>query len=266
VSTVVGDPILIDAPLAGVKRLRLNRSEQRNVMTAELRDALDTALAEALSDPAVRAIVLVGGERAFSAGGDIASMEGLDVERARARLNAGHRLVRRLASAEKPIVGAPNGWTVGAAVGLLLLCDRIVGNRSTRFAFPFFRLALAPDWGISATLAHRVGAGRARQLLFGGRTVDAGEALEIGLLDELVEDDELEGAAVQRAAELGAIPSQAMALTKRMLRRASPLEEALELEGAAQPLCLLSADAAEGRAAFREKREPRFNRGDTDAP
>jgi enoyl-CoA hydratase/carnithine racemase len=257
-SALATDPVLIDVPAPGVRRLRLNRAEQRNVMDAELREALDRGLADALGDEDVRAIILAGGPRAFSGGGDILSMEGLDVERARARMSAGHRLVRRLAFAEKPVVGAPAGWAVGAAVGLLLLCDKIVGGHSTRFAFPFFRLALAPDWGISATLAHRVGAGRARQLLLPGRTVEAAEALTIGLLDEVVADDLLEDAAVTHAAELAAMPRQALALTKRMLRRAAPIDDALELEAAAQPLCLLSADAAEGRAAFIEKREPRF--------
>jgi 2-(1,2-epoxy-1,2-dihydrophenyl)acetyl-CoA isomerase len=257
-SALSTDPVLTETPVPGVRRLRLNRAEQRNVMDAELRVALDQRLAEALDDPDVRAVILAGSPRVFSGGGDIVSMEGLDVERARARMNAGHRLVRRLAYAEKPVLGAPAGWAVGAAVGLLLLCDQIVAGSSTRIAFPFFRLALAPDWGISATLAYRVGPGRARQLLLSGRTIDADEALEIGLLDEIVADQELEEVALARAVGLAALPREALALAKRMLRRAAPIDDALELEAAAQPLCLLSADAEEGRAAFFEKREPRF--------
>jgi 2-(1,2-epoxy-1,2-dihydrophenyl)acetyl-CoA isomerase len=228
------------------------------MMDSELRQALDEQLADALADDDVRAIVLAGGPQAFSGGGDIGSMEGLDVDAARARMRAGHGLVRRLAGADKPVVGAVAGWAVGAAVGLLLLCDHLVGSRSSRLAFPFFRLALVPDWGISATLPGRVGSGRARQLLFSGRAIGASEAVAIGLLDEMVSDAELDQAAVASAVELAKLPRQAVALTKGMLSQSLRLDSVLALEGAAQALCLVSGDAAEGRAAFADKREPRF--------
>lgn len=243
--------VLRDAPAPGVARLRLNREERRNVMDAELRDALDEQLAAALADDAVAAIVLAGGAKAFSAGGDLASMEGIDEAGARERIAAGHRLVRRLAAAEKPVVGAPAGWAVGAGVGLLLLCDHLVGAPSARFSFPFLKLALVPDWGVGATLAERVGPARARQLILHARTLDAEEALAIGLLDELADD--ADAVAVGRAAALAEHPREALGLVKRMLDH-ERLEAVLALEADAQPRCLVSEASVQRRTAFLERR------------
>ena len=247
-----------DEPSPGIVRLRLNRPAQRNVMDAQLRDALDTQLAKTLADTSVRAIILAGSPKVFSGGGDIRTMEGIGAAAARARLNAGHQLVRRLATAEKPIVAAPNGWAIGAAVGLLLLCDCVVAGRSSLFGFPFFRLALVPDWGITKTLPQRVGLPHARRLLLQGATVEADEALAIGLVDLVVDDKDIDDLALQRAQELGRLPRQAFALTKQLLASSRGLHETLELEAAAQALCLVSEDAVEGRTAFFEKREPNF--------
>jgi 2-(1,2-epoxy-1,2-dihydrophenyl)acetyl-CoA isomerase len=251
-------PVLRDEPAAGIARLRLNRPERRNAFDAELREALDSELAAVLSDDAVRAVLLCGDPTIFSGGGDLVSMADLDASSALARMRAGHRLVRRLAAAEKPIVGAAAGWAVGASIGLLLLCDSLIGGRSLRFVFPFMRLALVPDWGIAATLPSRVGVARARQLLLHSRTVEAEEAAAIGLLDELVDDDELDARGVERAVALAHLPRHAFALTKRLLNEAALLDTTLELEAAAQALSLVSADAREGRAAFLEKRQPTF--------
>jgi 2-(1,2-epoxy-1,2-dihydrophenyl)acetyl-CoA isomerase len=249
---------LREQPAPGVRRLRLNRAESRNAFDAELREALYQALDEALADDGVRAVVLAGSPKYFSGGGDIASMEGLDTDGARARMAAGHRLVRRLAAAEKPVLGSPSGWTVGASVGLLLLCDELIAGRSVRFALPFLGLAVMPDWGLSRTLSERVGPAVARRLLLRKEVVDAEEALRIGLVDELCEDETLDERALARAIALAALPRGAFASTKRLLNQGRDLEAALTLEAADQVANLVSADAVEGRRAFFEKRDPTY--------
>lgn len=244
-----------DQPAQQVARLTLNRPERRNALSEELRDTLRDELEQALADDAVRAIVLTGAGGVFCAGGDISLPLVTDPAAGRARMEAHHRVVRLLAEAPKPLVAAVEGWAVGAGAGIALLCDTIVAGRAARFGFPFLRGGLVPDTAIATTLPARVGLGRARQLLLYGRDIDAAAALEIGLIDDLVDDELLQQTAIERAVALAAQPPHALALTKRLL--AQPM--ALEPELMAQSLVYLSPERAEGRAAFLEKRQPSYS-------
>ncbi len=254
------DLVLVDRPRLNVARLAINRPEARNAMNAELRAALFDALDTALADSAIRAVILTGSERAFSAGGDIGTMAGLDSISGRARLRGGHKLVRLLANAEKPVIAAVHGWAMGAGAGLAVVCDTLIMGRSARIGFPFFRLGVAPDYGLAATLAQRVGFSRARQLLLYARQVPAEEALAIGLADEVVDDAAVADAALARADELAAQPAFALALTKRLFaQQPASLEALLELEALTQALCFQTSEFEEGYKAFMEKRTPRFD-------
>jgi 2-(1,2-epoxy-1,2-dihydrophenyl)acetyl-CoA isomerase len=251
--------VLVDRPDPRIARLTLNRPNRKNAIDRDLRHALIGALATSLEDEEVRALVLTGSAGVFSAGGDVTSMTGLDAASGRARMRDGHRLVRLVAGAEKPIVAAVEGWAVGAGAGLALLCDTIVAGRSAKFGFSFLRVGLVPDYALAWTLERRVGAGRARQWLLYARTVTADEALAAGLIDDLAEDSAVQDLALERAREIAAQPPHALALAKRMLAHVpQPFEVALEMELMAQSLCFSSGEVAEGRAAFLEKRPPRF--------
>jgi 2-(1,2-epoxy-1,2-dihydrophenyl)acetyl-CoA isomerase len=172
-----------------------------------------------------------------------------------------HRIVRLLADAEKPVVAAVEGFAVGAGAGLALLADTIVIAEGGTIGFPFFRVGLIPDYGLLFTLARRVGEARARQLLLYARMVEAKDAVGIGLADELAPKGGAEARAGERAAALAAMPSYAFAAAKRQLWLApQSLEAALEAEALAQAACFTTADFAEGRAAFRDKRSPDFRR------
>lgn len=253
------DLIVIDRPADRVARLTLNNPERRNAIDAELRSALLAAMADELANPDSRVIILTGSPKAFCAGGDLSSMQGLDAISGRARMKHGHRIVRMMATAEKPMIAAVEGWAVGAGAGLAVLCDTIVAGRSARFGFPFLRIGLIPDYGLPMTLAQRVGVPRARQLLFYSRTVTAETALAIGLADEVVDDDAVQRIALERACELAAQPANALTMTKRMLAQIPvSLETALEMEAMAQAVSFETADALEGRTAFLEKRQPKF--------
>ena len=133
-----------------------------------------------------------------------------------------------------------------------------MGDGAT-IGFPFFRVGLVPDYGIMFSLPRRVGAARARQILLYARMVKGKDAYDVGLADELVDDDEVEARAVVCAQELAAMPPHAFAIAKRQLGLwPTSLEGALEMEAMAQAACFSTSEFAEGRAAFRDKRAPNF--------
>jgi len=255
------DRVRAERPAPGILRLVMNQPERRNPLTRELREALARALEAALADEAVRALVLTGAGGAFSAGGDLASMGELTQGEARARLKAGHRIVRMLALAEKPVVAAIEGPAFGGGAALALLADLVVMGEGARIGFPFFKVGLVPDYGLLHTVPRRVGAGHARRLFLTAATVAAPEALAIGLVDEVVADDAVQAAGLAAAERLAAMPAPAFAMTKQLLAHApQSLDAALEGEVLAQTLAFATEEHAEGRRAFFEKRAPRFRR------
>lgn len=252
--------VIVEGPEEGIAQLALNLPEKRNALTAGLRAALKAGFEALAGDAAVRAIVIRGEGGAFCAGGDIATMQDFTPEQGRARMQSGHPFVRLLHDCEKPVVAAVEGAAVGAGAGLALLCDAIVVGEGATFGFPFFRLGLVPDWGILHTLPRRVGVGRARQLLLHARMLKGREAYDWGLADFLVPDGAAVAEAVRQAKSLAAQPHQAFALVKRQLNlQPVPLADTLEWEALAQPLAFKTADHQEGRAAFLEKRKPKFD-------
>lgn len=239
--------------------LALDRADKRNALNAELRRDLIAAVTAALADETVRAIVITGAGGHFCAGGDIDSMDGLTPKTGRARMKDGQRLVRLLYECEKPVVAAVEGFAVGAGAGLALLADSIVVAEGATIGFPFFRVGLVPDYALLHTLPRRVGGAKARDLLLFGRMAGAADAVAIGLADHLAPKGGAVARATELARELAAMPPHAFDLAKRQLALA-PLsfEAALEAEAMAQSLSFLSDESAEGRAAFREKRAPKF--------
>lgn len=251
--------VKIDLPENRVARLTLDQPERRHALSAELRTALMDALEEVLGDPDIRAIVITGSEGHFCAGGDISSMKDLSADAGRARMQAGHSLVRLLAYAEKPLIAAIEGYAMGAGAGIALWCDTIIAGAGAHVGFPFFRIGLVPDYGITYTLPRRIGEGRARRILLNAKTLPAHEALDQGLFDEVVPEGDVQDRAVEAAAEMARQPATAVALTKQLLNRSpGELESLLQREALSQGLCMVSDDHKEGASAFREKREPNF--------
>ena len=239
--------------------ITLNRPEKRNALSDKLTPALRQTLLELDTDTAVRCVVITGAGTAFCAGGDISTMKDLDAEAGRARMRAGHQLVRLMAYAEKPLIAAVEGYAMGAGAGMALWCDTIVAGASARVGFPFFRVGLVPDYGITFTLPRRVGEGRARRILLNAETLTAEAALSAGLVEEVVPDEEVQARAVALATEMARHPATAVALTKGLLNGApGELETVLEKEALSQGVCMATDNHKEGVAAFREKRAPNF--------
>lgn len=254
----------------GAPRIRTERSgavavvtlddpARRNVLDAALREGLHAALAELAGDPRVGAIVLTGAGGCFSAGGDLASLPPETRSDALDRMSRVGGLLRGITQLDKPVVAAVRGPAAGVAVGLVCACDVVVAGEGARILLPFTRLGLMPDGGLLHLLAGRVGTARARRLLLEAAAVGAHDALNFGLVDEVVADEDVVAAAVGRAAELARRASLAVAAVKQGFRSASNgLEDALTFEGNQQPRLFETADFLEGRKAFYEKREPRF--------
>jgi 2-(1,2-epoxy-1,2-dihydrophenyl)acetyl-CoA isomerase len=250
---------LDDSREGSVLTLRLNRPDVLNALDAELHAALGAAIDEA-ADPEVRAVVLTGAGRGFCVGQDLEEFRaGADDvgDRLRERY---HPIILGLRSLEKPVVAAVNGVAAGAGISLACACDVRIASSAARFVPAFFGLGLVPDSGATAFLARLLGAERTFGWLISNRTMDAAEALALGLVDEVVEPDALDARAAERAGELAAGPTRALGLTKRLLAdaAATPLAEQLEREADAQAEAAASDDFREGLAAFLEKREPRF--------
>lgn len=243
----------------GVAVVTLDRPDVRNALDWDAWDLLGRLLSELDRDD-VRAVVLTGGDRWFSAGGDVASMgsygEGVAAPAARVRL--AQRAVRAIATCRAPVVASVEGFAVGAAWGLVLACDLVVCSAEAFFSAPFSQRALVADAGLAWSLSHRLGHQRAAELLLLGGRLPADAAHEQGLISRLVAPGEAQGAALELARRLAAAPADAVRLNKSLLRRAPALsfDAFLDEEHLHVALNGHSLDVAEGRQAFLDKRQP----------
>jgi 2-(1,2-epoxy-1,2-dihydrophenyl)acetyl-CoA isomerase len=247
---------------SGVATITLDRPAALNSLEATLKADLLAALREAGRDSTVRAVVLTGAGRAFSAGQDLKERlepnpTPLDVE-VRERFNP---LVRAIIGLDKPVIAAVNGVAAGAGASLAFACDLRIAAESASFVLAFGRIGLIPDSGATWLLPRLVGLGRATELMLLPEPITAARALDAGLVNRVVSGDALADEAAGMARTLASGAPRAVALTKRAIQRAlaSSLEATLDYEASLQGIAGRTSDHAEGLAAFVEKREPRFS-------
>jgi 2-(1,2-epoxy-1,2-dihydrophenyl)acetyl-CoA isomerase len=256
------ETVLVDVDAgAGVATITLNRPDALNALTVPMKQALLAAFRSVARDRAVRAVILTGAGRAFCAGQDLrerlqpdAAPLGVEV---RERYNP---IVRAMRALPKPIVAAINGVAAGAGASLAMAADLRIASEAASFALAFGRVGLVPDSGATWLLPRLVGVTRAAELALLGDSVDAADALRLGLVGRVVPADQLATEAGAVAARLAAGAPRAIALTKRALDAAwqHDLDAALDYEAHLQDLAGRTNDHAEGLAAFMEKRPPRF--------
>ena len=243
----------------GVQTITLNRPDKLNAFNRAVHEGLHAALDDA-RDPAVRAVVITGAGRGFSAGQDLKAFgEAGDVG---AMLRATYHVnVLAIRSLEKPVIAAVNGVCAGAGLSLACACDIRLASDAAFFVPGFVGIGLIPDSGGSYFLQRLLGTARAFEWMTSNRRLTATEAHAWGLVSDVFEADAFETRVAERAAELAAGPTRAIALTKRLYDEAATatLEEQLELEAEAQAEAAKTEDFREGVAAFGEKREPRFS-------
>ena len=237
--------------------ITLDQPARRNALSPELKGQLDEALKRAVSDRAVRAVVLTGAGGHFSAGGDLAAMRAEGFAAGRRWMEETQSLVRLLVRSPRPVIAAAEGWCAGGSLGLLLCCDTVVAAEGARFVASFPKVGLVPDFGLMHSLPRRVGEGRARQILLYAEPVEAQEALRIGLVDQLAPEGGALEAALRRGHALEGLAPIPLALTRQALWKG--IEEVLDWERDMQAALFQSADHREGRDAFLGKRAPVFS-------
>jgi len=231
--------------------ISLNRPAKHNALDSHTRDELGRAIHEALSDPAGRSILLSGAGPNFCVGGDLRELAGLNDDGVRRRLKANHSIVRALSSSSKPVVAAVNGKALGAGVGLALCADIIIAAESATFALGFIKLGLVPDWGLVHSLSQRLGAPRAKRAVMLGESFGAADALNEGLVDMVVSDEDLDPRAMAIASLLAAAAPGAMDLIRQQFATLHPcLDVVLEQEALAQAARLTSPEFKEALKAF----------------
>lgn len=237
--------------------LTINLPERRNALDAETRTELMAALTSAYAAPSVEVIILQGTPKVFSAGGDVTTMLGLTEEQASQRIQLAHQLPRMIHTGPKPVIAVVEGVCAGAGLGLASVCDLIVAGAEARFVTAFEKVGFMPDFGVTWALTQRMGAQAAKRFFLLGGVLKGPEAESKGLADFCVPA----GQALDRALELAAQLAANAPATRRSVRdvfRDMPLgfEEVLALEAERQAKLYRSEDAAEGIAAFMEKRSP----------
>jgi enoyl-CoA hydratase len=265
----VSDTILIDTPEEGVRRLTLNRPEALNAFTWEMYGALLDAFADAGNDSAVRVVILTGAGRGFTAGHDLrnAGPSPYALEGRGKLYNNRHSVIGLgripvvMRNLPQPIICAVNGVVAGIGYTLALASDMTIAVRSAKFVNTIHNAATGAELGLSYLMSRAIGSQRAAELLLTSRPVMADEAERIGLILRAVDEDALIDEALAIARNVRANVPMGVWLTKQSLwinQSAGSLEAAIELENRAIQIAQSTADAAEKRSAFLEKRAPRF--------
>lgn len=256
----------------GVATLTLNRPESLNALDPAMVEALQGATRQAAGDARVRAVIVRGAGEHFMAGGDLKwfreqSTLPVDTRRQRftALLGGVHAAVREIKRMDKPVIATVQGAVAGFGVSLMLACDLVLAAGNAYFTLAYSSIALSPDGGATWSLPRHVGLKRAMEIALLGERFDATRALELGLINRLVDSAQLDVEGRQLARRLAAGPALALASSKALLNAsaaASPgsLETQLLAEEQAFVDCAAHPDFAEGLAAFFEKRRANYAR------
>ena len=251
-----------------VALITLNRPDSLNALTSEVGRDFQTAIAEA-RERGARAVVLTGAGRAFCAGGDLREMQKLAAREGRVDaffdepLRLLNDCILLIRNTPLPFIAAVNGAASGGGCNLALACDLVVAGESSRFNQAFIKIGLVPDCGGTFILPRLIGWRRATELMMTGDVVSAASALEMGMINAVVPDDELLARALAMAERLAAAPTVALGRIKELLEASATNNYGaqLELERKAQIQTGLTKDFSEGVAAFIEKRPPKFTGG-----
>lgn len=245
--------------------LTLNRPEKRNAINFELYEQLDDALRQATIATGLRVVLLRGAGTTFSSGIDVtnfmllAQKYGENWQQRMRTITADFQAVlNRLERLELPTIALLHGYCLGLALELALACDLRLAAEGTRLGLPETRLGMIPDVGGTTRLTRLLGPARAKELIFTGREIDARQAAEWGLVNDVVPSGELTARGEALAAEIAAAAPLAVGMAKRVVDGIADLDRGLQLEAWAQSQLFQSEDFMEALRAFMERRAPEF--------
>ncbi|MDA2955841.1 MAG: enoyl-CoA hydratase [Actinomycetota bacterium] len=244
-----------------IATVTINRPHRKNAVTGDMWAQLADTFRSLSVDADVRCVILTGAGGEFCSGADLAAREGsgrpVHQLAAMRSVNDAALALHRM---PQPTIAKVRGVAVGAGCNMALGCDLVVASENARFSEIFAKRGLSVDFGGTWLLPRRVGLHRAKELALFGDIISAADASEMGLVNRVLPDSELDAFVDGWARRLAAGPPIALALTKRMLNNAMnvTMEEALDDEGAAQTVNFGTKDTIEAMSAFTEKREPKF--------
>jgi 2-(1,2-epoxy-1,2-dihydrophenyl)acetyl-CoA isomerase len=245
---------------AATLTISLNRPERANAFNFEMIAELQGVFKQAARDAQVRCVVLTGAGNSFCAGHDVTEMlaaQGQDISYREHLQQTYNPLILQIRQLEKPVIATVNGPVAGAGLGVALACDMRIAAEAALFTVGFSGIGLVPDSAVSLLLPALIGLGRATEFTFTNQPITAVQALEWGMVNQVVPENQLMDAAGKLAAGLAAGPTGAYGLTKRLFNQSMlpNLEEVLEFESELQEFASQGKEHREGVKAFLEKRQ-----------
>ena len=247
----------------GVATITINRPDAANAMSPLCAAEINAVSLEVDADPGVRAVVITGNGKMFCAGGDLGAFAAAGDDARQLILKmAGdlHMGLSRLARNAAPVIAAVNGTAAGAGFSLVMFCDLAISASNAVYTMAYTKAGLSPDGSSTYYMPRKIGDRRARELMLTNRVLNASEALDWGIVNSVVADDEVLDEAMKLARELAAGPTQAYGQVKALLNTSfdQSLETQMELESRAIAHMITTADGKEGLDAFLNKRKPEF--------
>lgn len=246
----------------GIARITINRPEVRNALNIPARQEIRSAIDDIKGDKTLRVAVITGaGDKAFIAGADISFWKNaspFDVDNLTGTL--GQQLYLDIESLDIPVIAQINGYCLGGGCEIAMSCDIRIASENARFGQPEINIGIIPGGGGTQRLPRIIGPGRAKELIFTGKMIDASEALVIGLVDRVVPVGELAGTVNKLCEEIAAKSPIILKIAKRAINKGlySDLASGLAYERNSLALCFATRDTREGVSAFLEKRKPIF--------
>ncbi len=244
----------------GVAVVKLNRPNALNALNSELLSAIGDTFNELGYNDDVRVIVLTGEGKAFAAGADIAEMVNYNAAQGKAYSALGMKAFRAIIECPKPVIAAVNGFALGGGCELAMSCDIRIASAKAKLGQPEITLAVTPGFGGTQKLPRLVGPAIAKELLFTGRMVKAEEAKQIGLVNKVVEPEELMNATMEMANTIKAFSPLTLKYIKDAVNHSVevPQSSGEAYESETFGVCFSTSDLKEGMGAFLEKRKPEF--------
>ena len=237
--------------------ITLNRPKKMNSLTIAMHNSIRSTL-DSL-DESVKCVVFTGsGDRAFCAGADITEIDKLTPEEAETYSQEGHKTILKIMKYLKPVIAVIQGYALGGGLELALACDFRLATEKSRFGFPETKLGLIPGWGGSILSSRLIGPSKAKEMIMTGEYIRAPQALSVGLINKVIEDEKLMDEVNQFLEAFTEGPSQPMHEVKKLLLDSEYIEKKLLQESKAFGMLTGTFDAKEGIDAFKEKRKPEF--------
>jgi enoyl-CoA hydratase len=240
--------------------VKLDNPKTLNALNIETLKDLDHGIEALGEDPEIYVIIITGNGKAFVAGADISEMVQMNAEEGRQFADFGSKVFRKIELLEKPVIAAVNGYALGGGLELAMACDLRIASNKAKFGQPEVGLGITPGFAGSQRLPRLVGLGKAKELIFTGDVIGADVAEKIGLVNKVVDLEELMNESLEMAKKIAKNGQMAVGYSKTAINRGFDLdfESGNEIEKMLFGLCFATDDQKEGMKAFLEKRKPSF--------